>query len=499
MWLPLLATDRLCRRDPAWRDSPLATIASEGGSRRLVAVNRAAGTAGLRPGMTLADAQAVVPSLRALPADPPGERALLDHLAEWAVGYTPWTSADGWNEGIAGGGLWLDISGCAHLFGGEDKLLADLLGRLRRYGFAAQAAVADTPGAAWAWARFGDGAAPCLPQAAQQAALAGLPVTALRLAPPTAAGLVRLGLRRIGELAAVPRAGVAARFGSTVALRLDQAFGAADEPISPKLPPLAHRVPLAFAEPIARSEDVVAGTRHLLERLAVRLERERQGVRRLELAAFRIDATVQRLTIGTSRPSRDPPHLLRLLAEPLAKLDAGFGIEMLLLSADELGPLAAEQISFVGAAPTTDDFACLLDRLGNRLGFERVMRLAPHPSHLPEQAVRRLGPEAAPLVEGWPELRRPLRLFAWPEPVEAVAPLPDSPPLLFRWRRQTHRIARAEGPERLSGEWWRQRKLDRDYYCVEDQAGRRFWLFRAGDAVDPATGNLRWYLHGLFA
>ncbi len=495
MWLPHLATDRLSRNDPAGRDSPLATIAPGGGAHRVLAVNRAARALGLRPGMTAADAQAMAPALRTVPADPAGDALLLEHWAEWAIRYTPWTCADRWADGIEGGGLWLDITGCAHLFGGEDKLLADLVRRVARCGFAVRAAVADTPGAAWAWTRFGDRASPILPPNTQRAALAGLPVPALRLPPAVAATLVRLGLRVVGEVMAIPRPALAARFGPLVTARLDQALGTVDEPISPKQPPVAHRVHLAFTEPIARTEDVTVATRHLLERLAGRLERERLGVRRLELAAFRLDASAQRLVIGTSRPSRDPRHLLRLLAEPLSGLEAGFGIEMLRLSALEVGEQSAEQAGFVGTS-LSDDLAGLLDSLGNRLGFDRMARLVPRQSHLPERAVRRLPPEAVPAAESWSERRRPVRLFARPEPVEAMAPVPDAPPLLFRWRRRTHRVARAEGPERLSAEWWRQDAQDRDYYCVEDEAGRRFWLFREG--LYGGAAAPRWFIHGLF-
>ncbi len=499
VWLPRLATDRLCRRVADWRDEPLAT-ATANGRRLILAVNRPARLAGLKAGMTVADAQAVVPGLRLAPADPAADQALLGHLAEACIAYTPWAAVDNWGESGEGGGLWLDISGCAHLRGGEEGLLAELLGRLRRLGFAARTAAADTPGAAWAWARFGDAGHPVLAPGSQRKALAGLPVTALRLPPETAAGLVRLGLRSVGDLYPLPRAALAARFGRHVALRLDQALGEQDEPVSPLRPVEEPRVHLAFAEAIARREDLAAATRHLLERLAGLLECRRLGVRRLELAAFRLDTSVRRLAVGTSRPSREPGHLFRLLAEPLTGLDVGFGIEMLLLTATETGPLEAEQTSLAPEATGgagEDEFARLLDSLSNRLGFGRVLRFAPRQSHLPERAVRRLDPGARlPIAETWPILRRPLCLLSRPEAVEAVAPVPDGPPLLFRWRRHSHRIRRAEGPERLSAEWWRQNAPDRDYYCVEDEAGRRFWLFRQG--LYGEGGQPRWFLHGVF-
>ncbi len=451
--------------------------------------------------MRVADAQAVVPDLCLAAADPAGDRALLDRLADWCSSYTPWAAADDWMESAEGGGLWLDITGCAHLMGSEPALVADLTARLARLGFTARAAVADTPGAAWAWARFGAGDAPCLPPGGQDRALASLPVTALRLSPAVAAGLIRLGVKWIGQLDRLARPALTARFGRAVGQRLDQALGRQDEPISPRRPPVAHRVDHAFAEPIARPEDIAAATRGLLDRLMAVLARQRLGVRRLELAIFRLDATVQRLAIGTSQPCRDAAHLLRLLGEPLGRLDAGFGIETLRLAAVETAPLEAVQASLVAARAGGDgveDMTHLLDALGNRLGFDRIHRFAARPSHLPERAVQRAGlaPPLPQADEGFVRARRPLRLLGRPEPVQAVAPVPDAPPLLFRWRRRTHRIRRAEGPERLAAEWWRAERADRDYYCVEDEAGRRFWLFRQGlwgEGEPP-----RWFLHGIF-
>lgn len=449
--------------------------------------------------MSVADALAVAPRLELAPADPAADRALLDRLADWCSHYTPWAAADGWSEGVEGGGLWLDVSGCAHLFGGEDSLLAHLTGRLRRLGFTARAALADTPGAAWAWARFGARERPCLPEKGLRDALAPLPVAALRLRPETAATLSGLGLRAIADLLAVPRAGLAARFGREVAHRLDQALGHEGEPISPRRPPPSHGVHAAFAEPIARLDDVAEAVRRLLARLCDQLEGEQLGLRRLEVAAFRVDSSARAIAIGTSRPARDPKHLFRLLSEDLPALDPGFGIEMIRLSALETGPLEPEQTALAagGGEARAADFARLLDSLGNRLGFDVVSCHLPRQSHLPEQAVVRQRPTAAAAATvPWPDRRRPVRLFSRPEPVEAVAPVPDQPPVLFRWRQRAHRIVRADSAERIAAEWWRKDALERDYYVVEDDHGRRFWLFREGlygGAVSP-----RWYLHGVF-
>lgn len=493
VWLPFLATEMFCRRNGTDRRFPMAGL---DGGRRLRMVNPAARAAGLRPGLSLADAQAMVPGLRALPPDPAGERAFLERLAEWCLRYTPWAAVESAGETSAGGGLWLDITGAAHLMGGEESLLADFRQRLAQGGLTCRLAIADTPGAAWAWARFGK--AGILPSGRQEDWLADLPLEALRLPADMLAGLRRLGLRKVASLSAMPRAGLAARFGPQIASRLDQALGRRDEPISPIRPVPAFIRRLAFPEPIGRSEDVEAGLRHLLGLLCRDLETHRLGVRRLELMVFCVDANFSRLVIGTGRPERDVAHLLRLFGEPLAGLDAGFGIETMVLSVLQSEPLAPRQIGAGEDGPET--VAHLLDTLGNRLGAQALYRFAPQASHLPEtHAGRKAATDRAdvPIGDGgWMAAPRPLRLFARPEAVEAMAPLPDAPPLLFRWRGQSHALRRAEGPERLAGEWWRSAARVRDYYRVEDSAGRRFWLFREGlYGEEPAP---RWFLHGIF-
>lgn len=421
----------------------------------------------------------------------------LEALADWGLRYTPCCAVDD-GYGPGSGGLWLDITGCAHLWGGEKRLLGDLLTRLCRQDVQARAAIADTPGAAWAWARFGDDADPCLPSGAQRQILSGLVISALRLPPAVTLGLARLGLKRIGDLDALPRAGLTARFGVVVLHRLDQAHGREAEPITPRRPVAPHRADRAFAEPIAHIRDLEAAVRDLLERLCADLEGQNLGLRRLELTVFRLDGTLQHLGVGTSRPSRDSHHLFHLLREPIGRIDAGFGIEMLRLSAFEVEALAVRQVTLAdgSSAGESDALAQTLDRLSNRLGFDRLHRFALRQSHLPERAVRRTGPNSGSEDMVWPEESRPLRLFGRPETVDVVAPLPDAPPELFRWRRKIHRITYAEGPERLSAEWWRVRQADRDYYRVEDETGRRFWLYR--DATADGDGPPRWYLHGIF-
>ncbi len=476
------------------------------------------------------------PNLTAAAAAPAADAAALAGLAAWCDRYTPWTAVDpaGRRPGGLGGdaGLWLDISGCAHLFGGEATLLADLRGRLAGFGLAAVAAVAATPGAAWAVARFGEGVATAPERAIVEAAatadvLAPLPAAALRLLPDAVERLDRVGLRRIGDLLSLPRAPLAARFGDLVLNRLDQALGHADEPVSPDRPVPAFRTRRAFAEPVGRAEDLERATALLLAELAAGLEVAGQGVRRLELAAHRCDGTTATAAIGTSRPVRDPDHLRKLFREPLAGLDPGFGVEVVTLNALVVEPLAPAQPPLDPAGRMSGDggavpesLARLIDRLGNRLTPERVLRLTARESHLPERAsvpvpaFSHPPPAASPSAAAGPgdpdddtrpRQPRPPLLLASPEPVEVVAPVPDGPPALFRRGRVHHRIVAAEGPERIGPEWWQQDDGHcgaalarvRDYYRLEDDDGRRFWVFR--DGPFRADRPARWYLHGLFA
>ena len=451
-----------------------------------MAVSRAAQTQGLRPAMPLASAMAQLPGAVVAPHDPEGDRRLLEALAERCGLYSPWTSVD------APSGLWLDVAGCGHLFGGEMALLEQLTGRLRSLGFSTRAALASTPGAAWAWARFGDANTPILKDLDQ---LAPLPLAALRLSPASVADLAGLGLRRLGDLLGLPRAQVSLRFGRDVLWRLDQALGHEAEPLSPLRPIAPHRAHMAFAEPIAKPEDIAEALRQMLGTLCTHLAQDGLGARQLDFALFRVDGSWERVSIGTSAPVRDPVHLLRLFRDKLTGIRPGFGIESMRLDATATQAQPAGQAELDGKTGE-DDLPRLLDALSNRLGPQRLMRLAPRPSHIPERSVHRL-PVSEPLPkENWPAGRYPIRLLAHPDPIEAMAPIPDSPPLRFRWQGKLHQVTRADGPERIAPEWWHEDAEERDYYRVEDSDGLRFWLYRLGHYGQPQPP--RWYLHGIF-
>jgi protein ImuB len=535
LWLPMLSTDRLLRRvlqgdgpasggpcgcpscgpAPLSRNLPLATFISDKGALRLLAVCARARDAGLAPGLMLADARAMVPELQVRPAEPVADARLLEDLAAWCERYTPVVAVDRSHAHDEGGALWLDVTGCAHLFGGEAGLRADLLARLRRQGLTATAGIADTPGAAWAAARHAGPGREIVPPGQARAALGPLPVAALRLEPELGAMLERLGLARIEQLQPLPRAGLTARFGEQLITRLEQAFGQVAEPISPRPPRPAHRAELAFAEPLLEIQALGRIADRLLAELCTGLELAGQGARRLTLAVYRVDNSTACARIGTSRPCREARQLARLFAEKLEELDPGFGIERAILVAEVVEPLLPEPLAWRGSGAgdldQARDLAPLVDRLSNRLGEDAVGRLVPQASHLPERAQRRVPVLSEAKPEPFPERRlqgaapaRPLRLLARPEPIEAVAPVPDQPPVLFRWRQALHKVARVRGPERLAPEWWRAPQADpdlltRDYFAVEDTEGGRFWLFREGLYLTGAASLPRWYLHGMFA
>ncbi len=496
-------------------DRPLATFVSENGALRLEAVSARAHAAGLAPGLMLADARAMVPELQVRPAEPAADAKLLEDLAAGCERYTPLVALDRSHAPMVGGALWLDITGCAHLFGGEAELRVDLLARLRRQGLAAAAGIADTPGAAWACARHAPPGREIVPPGETRAALGPLPVAALRLEPELGAMLERLGLARIEQLHPLPRPALTARFGAHLVTRLEQAEGRVAEPISPRTPRPAHRAQLAFAEPLLEVQALRAVAERLLAELCTGLEMTGLGARRLTFALYRVDNSTAAVRIGTSRPCREVRQLARLLTEKLEAVDPGFGIERAILAAEVVEPLLPEPLAWrgmgAGDLDQARDLAPLVDRLSNRLGEGAVAQLVPQASHIPEHGQRRVPALGQAKPQPFPERRlhgeapvRPLRLLARPEPIEAVAPVPDQPPVLFRWRQALHRVARVRGPERLAPEWWRAPEADpdiltRDYFAVEDTEGGRFWLFREGLYLTGAASLPRWYLHGMFA
>ena len=481
----------------------------------------------LKRGMGVADARAMHPSIEVIEADPQADRRLLEGLADWCDRYTPLVALDGAD------GLFLDITGCSHLFGGEQALIDDMLGRFREQGFEARAAIASSAGVASAIARFHGNAV--VPDGTEADWLAPLPPAALRLEAPVCTGLDSVGLRTIGAIMAAPRAPLARRFGKAPILRLDQALGRIDEALSPRLPVPELSVERRLAEPIMTTEDVERVILLLARSLQEALERRGGGALALRLLLFRVDGVVARLSAGLSRPTRAPASIAGLFHERLAALnddlDAGCGFDLIRLSVASSAPLPARQIDLGEADGDAEaDLALFVDRVCARFGREAVRRPVFVASHLPERAVAlaAFADLSTVMAEASDEnhamAERPLRLLRRPETVEVMAEVPEGPPLTFRWRRAQYRIARAEGPERIEPEWWRESpphvekesgksedhekrnqaakagtgRLTRDYFRVEDMEGRRYWLYREG-LYGQAEAPPRWFLHGMFA
>jgi protein ImuB len=470
---------------------------------RLVDCDANAVRLGLTRGLTLADARARIPDLVAVDADRHADERLIDRLAAFCDRFTPLVALDPPH------GLLLDITGCAHLFGGEAALLASIAGYLRRGGLTHRSAVTGTPEAAHALSRFGPGG--IVPAGGDEAMIRPLPVAALETSAEAVIALSRAGLKTVGDLADRPSSALSARFGEGLAIRLRRTLGREDARITPLRPPPACMVERHFAEPLLD----MAGLEQVVVRLITDagrvLEQRGEGGRAFEISFFRSDGAVRRLLIETGRPSRDSKAILRLYRERIEALadplDPGFGFDAVRLAVPVCEPLNTHQPSLDCRAVEDEAVADLVDRLVTRFGRDRVLRFVAQDSHDPRReakAVPALAPPAAGVAWPKPEPNappsRPLQLFEPPQPIETLAQVPDGPPLRFRWRRVLHEIARAEGPERIAPEWWRDGPSEptRDYYRVEDAQGRRFWLFRAG-LYERTEEPPRWFLHGLFA
>lgn len=492
MFLPFLPSERIKRATPP--DAPFALVAKLRGSMRLAAVDSAALALGLTPGLALADARARVPELIVFDADARADAALLEWLADACDRYTPNVAIDPPH------GLILDIAGCTHPFArGEAGLAHDLARRLGRIGLTARLAIATTPDAAIALAQHGGDD------------VRALPVTALRVDASIHVALRRAGLKRIGDVARLPAAALASRFGADMPVLLARLIGDADVRLTPRRSPAEIEAEARFAEPVARTDDALATIARLVDEVAVTLSERGVGGRRFSVTLFRSDGHVARLAVETGQPTRESAVLDRLFRERIDALadplDPGFGYDMIRLAVHRVEPLAPEQLRLDGGQTANHALSSLIDRLGTRLGRGHVRRFRAIDTHIPEQAAFAL-PAAEQRVAGaWPAPEagepplRPIHLFDPPHRIDVIAEVPDGPPRRFTWRRAMYEVVRHEGPERIAAEWWTRRDnggLTRDYYRVEDVRGRRYWLFRHG-LYGIQKAHPDWYLHGLFA
>ena len=463
----------------------------------VTAADGAAQALGLHVGMPVTKAQALVPGLVIEPANPQADAESLERLVLWVLQrFSPIVAVDGPD------GIVIDSTGADHLHGSEAAMLDTLVGRLTFSGIAARAAVADTWGAAHALARYAADPSLIAASGTVEAALSPLPVEALRLPPAIAAGLHDLGFARIGNLINQPRAPLTRRFGPELCRRLDQALGKAAEPIEPIRPQELVTARRVFAEPIAAAETIARYIAKLVATLCAALEARGLGARRLDLLCHRVDNQIETVRIGLAMPVRDPARLTRLLCDRIETIAPGFGIEIMSLTATLAEPLLLKQAASRLIETPAPDLSGLIDTLANRVGARAIYRFAPLASDVPERSIRRIPALAEETGTGWPDhWPRPARLLPRPEPIETMALLPDHPPNWFSWRGMRRRVRRADGPERVFGEWWkRDAELStvRDYFRVEDEAGARFWIFRSGDGEDVTTGSQGWFLHGIF-
>jgi protein ImuB len=540
LWLPRLATDRARRLGHVDKAAPLVAVAKVDNAQRLVCVDAQAARLGLSIGLSLPDARARFPALIAVEAAPEEEARLIERLCDWCSRFTPLAALDGRD------GLMLDISGISHLFEGEAALIEDCRARLSAQGITVFIGAAGNPRAASALARFSR--VKTAPEPMNDRAFAklfhDLPLAALGLDETTVADMARAGLRRIGDIALRPRAPITARFGAVPMARLDALKGLERSSIAPRFKPPDFCAERRFASPIQTVEAIEASLRKLADDLVVLLERQAKGARRIELVLYRVDGAVRRILVGASRPLNEARAIVRLIAERLLSpdedaIDAGYGVDLMRLACLTAEPLAPSEAELERAheAERAHALAELLDRLTARLGAHAVSRRELIEAHLPEQAeavapaalgqartrgesrhceersdeaIQESGAVAPGLLppgldpgvarndESDKAPTRPLRLFARPEPIEALAEVPDGPPLRFRWRRVLHNVAAIEGPERIAAPWWRRAGAPtRDYFRAEDTEGRRLWLYREG-LWGLETKQAKWFVHGLF-
>lgn len=493
IWFRHLVTDWYIRRRPALRAEAFVLTTAMHGRQVVTAASEAAEAQGVSVGMVLADARAIVPQVQRFDDVAGVRERLLSGLGEWCMQYTPVVGV-----GLPDG-LYLDITGCAHLWGGERAYLDHMTGRLQQLGYDVRVAVADTIGVAWAVVHYGQ-SGQIVASGEQRAVLSALPPAALRLDAGIGERLLKLGLLRIGHIIDMQRSALRRRFGDALLIRLDQAVGLEPEVIVPIQPlaPFVERLPCL--EPIVTRTGIEIALERLLDLMCERLRREGKGIRAAVFRGYRVDGKIVTVDIGTSRPSRQVKHLYKLFALKLGLIAPALGIELFLLEATHVAVLSPEQEVLWRARQGLEDerLARLLDRLTGKMGAGVVRRYLPAEHHWPERSVRMAeGLEEEPAIAWRVDRLRPVRLLPTPEPIVVAAPIPDYPPMHFRYKERVHVVRKADGPERIEREWWLDGGQHRDYYTVEDEDGQRYWIFRLGHY--DAERTYAWFIHGFFA
>jgi protein ImuB len=492
IWFPYFVTDWHTRRQLHLREKPFVLKATVRNRVVVTAANALAKSQGIYTNMVLADAKALYPSLHVMDDRPTLATQLADRIAEWCIRFTPIAAADHPN------GILLDASGCTHLWGGEQAYLKDITNRLTQKGYSVRMAVADTIGAAWAMARYSNQTIAC--KGKQAESLLPLPVAALRIDAETTAVLQKLGLRQIKDLVAIPRTSLRRRFGKELLQRMRQAIGEEEENIAPVYPVEPYQERLPCMEPIKTKGSIEVALQHLLTNLCSRLCKEGKGLRKAFFRVHQLDGGSSAIEISTNHPSQNVDHLFQLFSIKISLIEPKEGIELFVLEAPlvEEAPVKQESFWTTGGSLCDAKLMDLMDRFANRLGQDAVQRFLPTEHYWPERSFKRAADlRETPTTEWKLDRPRPLHLLSPPEFIDVTAPIPDYPPMSFRYKGQLHKILKADGPERIEQEWWIQDGEHRDYYAVEDEEGKRYWLFRAGHYDE--TKSPKWFLHGFFA
>ena len=491
LWFPYLITDRQAIRQPTLRNTPFVFAVPQRGRMTIKSSSIPAVSLGIYPGMAAADARALQPDLRIFPDRSGQEEKLLRRLAEWCLRYTPVVAPN------PPDGLILEISGCPHLWGGEEPYLESITSTLESKGYRTRAAIADTIGAAWGIARHGQPLS-IIGRENQREALLTLSPAALRLDAQTLDRMDKLGFKQIGQFIDIPAPTLRRRFGETTLLKLGQALGTAHESLEPIVPQEPYLERLSCMEPILTANGIKIALSELLKTLCKRLSKEKKGMRKGVFRGHRMDGKIEEISIGTHMPSYNPEHLFRLFELKIPTFEPDLGIEVFEMEALLVEKISETQESFwnsIGNDATA--LAELLDKMAGKMGQHTIRRYLPQEQHWPEHSAKETHSlEERPSTEWKTDRARPLHLLSSPEPVEVMVPLPDYPPLHFRYRGEILKIAKADGPERIEQEWWLQSGPPRDYYTLEDVDGKRYWLFRLGLY---GKGDPQWFLHGFFA
>ncbi len=495
IWFCHLLADWLAIRRPGLKEVPYVFAEPDHGRMIISALSPLAQSMGVEKGMRAADAKAICPSLEIINHKPGRPRTLLKGLGHWCIRYSPTVAIDEFSLD----GLFMEVSGCPHLWGGEKEYLKDIRDRLKSKGYTVRLAMADTPGAAWAIARFGR-TTPLIPPGAHIEALQALPPQALRLEAATAVKLQKLGFYHIKSFMSMPRQVLRRRFGTDFLLRLAQALGTEEELIEPLQLPPQFQQRLPCLEPIRTRTGIEIAIRRLLEKLCLQLQQEGKGLRSGVLTGHRVDGKVISIRIGTSSATHSVSHLFRLFELKIGEIRPALGIELFIMEASRVDDAEAPQEALWASKQGIDTKSVvrLLDRVAGKLGAGVIRRYVPASHYWPERSVQQSLSLTELTLTSWrTELPRPTELLPRPEPVEVMALIPDHPPKFFIYQNTRHHIVKADGPERIEREWWMDEGEHRDYYQVEDEEGQRYWLFRSGHY--SGEHRYQWFIHGFFA